>query len=124
MRLICKVCKRAFIIKRNIIDLFTTQRYFICDECYKKNSLDIKLSKIPLDDNYTLNIISLLDEEIVINYEAYLNEYSLIAEKYMYQTLILFDVFKPNKTVLDNLSTIAKLERTNVCVLCFKFVLN
>ncbi len=122
--MICKVCKRAFIIKRNIIDLFSSQRYFMCDECYIKNPINIKLSKLPLDDNYILTVISILDEDKLVNFDAYLNEYSLIAEKYMHNTMVLYDVFRPNKTILDNMSAIAKLEKTNICVLCFKFVLN
>lgn len=122
--MICKICKRAFVIKRDIVDLFLKQRYFICDECYIKNPVDIKLSKMPLDDNYTLTVISILDEEKNIFFDAYLNEYSYLVEKYIHKTILLYDVFKLNKTLLDNLSVIAKLERTNICVLCFKFIIN
>ncbi len=106
------------------MDLFLKQRYFICDECYIKNPVDIKLSKMPLDDNYTLTVISILDEDKNLFFDAYLNEYSYLVEKYIHKTILLYDVFKLNKTLLDNLSVIAKLERTNICVLCFKFIIN
>jgi hypothetical protein len=122
--MICLVCKKAFVIKRGIYDLFSKQRYFICDKCFKEHPIKLEYSKIPLDDNYALNVISILPESSNSYYLAYLNEYSMVVERYLNRSILLFDKFYLTKRNLNIINTIAKLERCNIFVICFKFIIN
>ena len=122
--MICMICKKAFIIERRIIDIFEYQRYFICNKCYKEHPIHIEYNKIPLENNYFLNVISIIDESFKGNFAAYLNEYSYIVEEYyLKKSVILYDVFSLNKYNIDALNKVALLERNDIYVICFKFVI-
>lgn len=124
VKMICLICKRAFVINRGIKDLFEKQRYFICDKCYREHPISLEYNKIPLDDNYYLNVISLLSDNNNSYYLAYLNEYSQVVERYLNRSILLFDKFYLSKRNLNIINTIAKLERCNIFVICFKFIIN
>ncbi len=118
------ICKKAFVIKRGILDLLDKQRYFICDKCYLEHPVKLEYINIPLDSKYMLHIISLLDENDKSYYLAYLNEYSYLVQKYLDKPIILYDIFYLSNNNLKDLSIIARLERSNIYIICFKFIIN
>ena len=121
--MICLICKRAFVIDRGIIDLFKKQRYFICNKCYKDYPLEIKYQKIPLDNNYDLNIISLLPDCFKGYYLAYINEYSYIVERYLDRPILLYDSFYLSKDNIKNAQAISGIEKSDIYIICFKFII-
>ncbi len=118
------ICKKAFVINRGIEDLLLKQRYFICNKCYLEHPIKLEYTDIPLDSKYMLHIISLLNENDKSYYLAYLNEYSYLIQKYLDKPIILYDVFYLSTNNIKDLSIIASLERSNIYVICFKFIIN
>lgn len=76
----CLVCGKMFNEKRNLYELFRTKKYNVCIDCIKANPINIEFNYIPLD-NHTLEIVSLFENNKIINYEGFHNEYEKIYMK-------------------------------------------
>ena len=74
------MCDNFFNEKRCLKDLFRTKQFYICNACLNKYPFQINKSIIPLD-NHSLEIVSLFEKDKRINYEAFIDEYSLIYKK-------------------------------------------
>lgn len=115
----CSECNKEFIVKRKISDLLKKQFYLICDDCYKKYPIKIEYIELPLNNNHYLKIISLLDESIKINKNAYLIEYSKIVEKYLKEYPILIDNLVINKRNMTQFEYLSKIIKNDVLIITF-----
>ena len=118
--LYCMLCKRGFIVKRTLSNLFTKYNYLICDLCYEKNKLDLCLSSIPLDNRRMLHIITLLSPDKIMNYKAFIHEYGMVLSKYLYRNPIVMDRVFLNKTFIDNMNNLSMIIEDDVYVVAYK----
>lgn len=116
----CVLCKRGFIIKRMISTLFKKDNYIICDDCYKKNPLDICLSTIPLNNRKMLNIISMFSSDIITNYKAFIFEYSFIVLKYLNLEPIIIDRIFLNNDFINSMNDLSLLLDKDLYVITYK----
>lgn len=98
----CLICGKIFNEPRSLKDLFRTKKFNICLECLKKYKLEINFSVIPIKDHF-LEIISLFEKDYGINYEAFLETFSIIYKKVCYLNQEKFIVIVSKVYLTDEL---------------------
>ena len=121
--MLCVVCKKFFIYKRNISNLLVKQRYFICDKCYKETLFDMSITRIPLNNGYYVNIFGILNESYNGYIHAYINEYSYVVSYYLKYKPLLYAVIYLNNSFLDDISVIANINQSDVFVVAYKLII-
>ena len=117
----CRFCNNDFYIRRELHELFSNKKLYICDSCYQRYPIDLDILEFPLDD-YHCVILSMFKKNYYIDYDYFIDEYSKI-----YQSLILrngymvlfFDVFTLNDYTIEMVDIYSKLLEKNIYVLCF-----
>ena len=114
------MCNNFFNEKRCLKDLFRTKQFYICNACINKYPFEINKSIIPLE-HHSLEIISLFEKDRRINYEAFVDEYSLIYKKVCELNCNRFIVFVNklylNEETLDDYNCISTLLDKDIIVL-------
>ncbi len=116
----CLNCKNDFYVKRNFLTLFETKKYYICDDCFKKNPINFKYENVKLE-NFDLSIISMTDNCYKFNIDAYQKEISLTTKKIIKKDyfFIYLDIFKLNDTNIEIINFLANDVKKNILLLCF-----
>ena len=118
---ICLNCGCKFYIKRNILELFSTKKEYLCMACYKKYPLNIKFEDIILD-NYEVRIVSMFNELKVKDLNYYINEYDKIYKSLLKTTnlpIIFVDEIILNDDTFEELDAMTKLFKSNLIILTF-----
>ena len=76
----CMICDQIFNEPRMLKDLFRTKQFHVCLNCLKNYPIKINFSHIPLE-NHMLEVVTLFENDKNINYDAFLEQYSLIYKK-------------------------------------------
>ena len=117
----CVYCNKVFYIKRSLLELFSTKKEYICNTCYKKYPIDIRMEKIRLDI-YDCTIISLFSEKYYIDKNYYIREYSKVFNAFYKKEnneLLFFDEIDLDDNGLALLDGISKLLKSNLIILVF-----
>ena len=118
--MLCLACEEEFNEPRFLKDLFRTKKFYTCLECVKKYPIDLKISMIPLN-GYMLEIVTLYENDKRINYDAFLNEYSIIYKKIVdnnqNKLVITVDKFYLIHDVVDEFESISTLIDKDIIVL-------
>ena len=96
---------------------------YLCDECYKKYPIDMKMEYIPLD-KYNCYILSLFQKNIRFDYNYYINEYSQIFKffnKLRYHIIFIENIKMDIDSYLE-LDMITKLVKKDILVMSFKTI--
>ncbi|MFI3251776.1 MAG: hypothetical protein R3Y60_01415 [bacterium] len=76
----CLNCKGNIVIKRNLLNLFSLKKEYICDECFKNINFDFNEIILPVNYYYIrINYLIINDEKII--HDCLINEYSKIYNK-------------------------------------------
>ena len=117
----CVFCNNNFYIKRSILELFKIDKEYICNKCYKKYPIDIRLEKIQLDI-YECTLITLFEKKYYINMNYYLKEYSKVFKSFYKKDnyeLLFFDEVDLSDNGLAYLDGVSKLLESNIIILAF-----
>ena len=121
--MICLNCRKAFIVKRTINDLFDKQNYLICDKCLRNNPFKIQEDIIPLD-NHILRITNLFDMQQKNVFKAFDNEFEHIFQN-LYNKYPNYHFIKVYNYVLNNenlreISHLSKELNKDIWIICFR----
>ena len=119
--MVCKSCGKKFYIKKTLYDLFSKKYEYLCDKCYMKYPIDLKLTSIILD-KYHCHILSVFQRKYPINYNYYINEYSKIVETSLQKSgyiLLFFDYIYLNDYMVELLDFYSKLFKKNLYIITF-----
>ncbi len=117
----CVICNDIFYIKRRLLELFNTEKVYICNKCYKKHPIDFKYEAIQLD-KYECIILSMFKKRERIEYNGFFKEYSKVFIANMNRKnyhALFFDHIILNDNTLEILDSYSKLLQSNLIVLCF-----
>ena len=56
-------------------------------------------------------------------YLAYINEYSYIVERYLDRPILLYDSFYLSKDNIKNAQVVSGIEKSDIYIICFKFII-
>ena len=116
----CVICDNLFYVKRNILELFKTDKEYVCNRCYKKYPINLKFEAIQLD-KYNCVILSMFNKRDKIEYNGFFKEYSKLFIANMHRKefkALFFDHLKLNDETLELLDAYSKLLRSNIIILC------
>ena len=117
----CVICNDIFYIKRRLLELFNTEKVYICNKCYKMHPIDFKYEAIQLD-KYECIILSMFKKRERIEYNGFFKEYSKLFIANMHRNgfeALFFDHIKLDDDTLEILDAYSKLLRSNIIILCF-----
>ena len=120
----CVYCHESFYIKRGILDLFKSDKEYICNKCYKKYPLNLRIEHIQLD-LYECMVISIFKSRYRIDYNYYFKEVGKIYESLINKkgyTLLFFDMVKLDDSVFEVLDGISKLNKSNLIILTYNII--
>ena len=119
--MLCKNCGKNFYIKKSLHNLFERKYEYLCEKCYKKYPIELKLNSLILDE-YHCYILSLFSKKYTVNYDYFVNEYSKIYwslfSKKAYQ-ILFFDYIYLTDNVIEILDFYSKLLRKNLYIITF-----
>lgn len=118
--LICKICKRGFIIERGISRLLCKDNYLVCNRCYKDNPINLNISNIPLNNGRCLKIITLFDNDSYLNYSSFIYEYSKVASFYIKFEPIFLDRIYLNEKFISDMNDLSEIKDDDIYVLTYK----
>ncbi|MCR5787093.1 MAG: hypothetical protein K6G28_05275 [Acholeplasmatales bacterium] len=122
----CKICNKTFFVQRKLKNLLETQRYFICDDCYKKYKIDLEFNVIPLDD-FDLIILSLFKEAYKFKGDPFIIEYSNLFNyaitHYKDEIIICEKNIYIDDKKLELFNNISKISKTSLVLICNAYVL-
>ncbi|MGL4949393.1 MAG: hypothetical protein ACRC5M_03340 [Anaeroplasmataceae bacterium] len=118
----CLNCNKRIIIKRSLSTLFKNEMILICDDCFKKNPINITYNEVELD-NYKLKIYSLFENDVIVKYNPYLKEYSYLICKLLSDNILVFDSIIFNDETIQFVESVCKLLESNLVIVCFKYLL-
>ncbi len=76
----CLNCSTNIVIKRNLLNLFSLRKEYICNECYNKLNIDFNDIILPIN-NYDLRIYYLLTETNNFVYDSLTKENTQLYNK-------------------------------------------
>ncbi len=117
----CVICNDLFYIKRRILDLFSTNKEYICNKCYSKYPITLKYEAIQLD-RYKCVIISMFKKRSRIEYNGFVKEYSKLFIANLKRDgyhAIFIDHIKLTEEFLETMDIYSKLLDSNLAILCF-----
>ena len=117
----CVICNELFYIKRRILDLFKTEKEYVCNRCYKRYPINLNYEAIQLD-KYKCVIISMFNKKNRIEYNGFVKEYSKLFISNMYRKgfhAIFLDHVILNDDFLEIMDMYSKLLKKNLAILCF-----
>ncbi len=117
----CIFCNELFYIKRTILDLFNTDKEYICNRCYKRYPINLTYEAIQLD-KYECVIISMFKKRYKIDYNGFYKEYSkLFMANYIREGYhaMFFSHIKLTEDFLELIDAFSKLLDSNIAILCF-----
>ena len=115
----CVICNELFYIKRRILDLFKTDKEYVCNRCYKRYPINLKYEAIQLD-KYKCVIISMFNTRNRIEYNGFFKEYTKLfisMNRDGFHALFL-DHIKLNDDFLEIMDMYSKLLKRNLAILC------
>lgn len=117
--MICKCCGRKFFIRRELLKLFAEQKAYLCDSCYRRYPLALRLQQIPLTQ-YHCYILTMFSEYPRVNVNFYAFEYSRICRQFMGRKNYFFlflNSFSLSDEAIEVLDAISLLNRKNLFIL-------
>lgn len=117
----CVICNEIFYIKRKILDLFKSDKEYVCNKCYKRYPIDLKFEPIQLD-KYKCVIISMFKTRYRIEYNGFVKEYTKLFISNMYRDgyhALFFEHIILNDDFLETIDMYSKLLKKNLAILCF-----
>ncbi|MFI3329661.1 MAG: hypothetical protein R3Y05_04115 [bacterium] len=119
--MICLNCKERIIQKRNILNLFSLKKEYICNNCYKQIIFEPNEILLPIN-NYDLRIYYLLKETQNFKYDSLTKENTIIFKK-LKQTnyfVITINRYYMSDTNYNLLEALANHLQQNIIVLVYE----
>jgi len=117
----CIYCNKVFYIKRDLLNLFNTNKEYICNGCYKKYPINLRYEAVMLD-KYSCVIISMFNRKYNIDYNGYYKEYSKVFNSLLNKKdyfPLFIDFLNLEYETLETLDCYSKLVKKNLIILCF-----
>ncbi|MBQ9900471.1 MAG: hypothetical protein IJM36_05030 [Acholeplasmatales bacterium] len=120
----CVICNDLFFIKRNILELFHTQKEYICNRCYKRYPINLRYEAIQLE-KYNCVILSMFKKTERIEYNGFYKEYSKLFIANMHRKgfkALFFNHIRLNDETLEVFDAYSKLLRSDIIILCLSII--
>ena len=117
----CRFCNNDFYIRRELHELFSNKKLYICDSCYQRYPIDLDILEFPLND-YHCVILSMFKKNYYIDYDYFIDEYSKIFQSLMLRNgymVLFFEIFTLNDFTVEMLDLYSKLLEKNIYIFCF-----
>ena len=119
--MICKNCGKNFYIKKSLHELFKVKYEYLCDNCYRKYPIELKVTPLILDE-YHCYILSMFPKKYNVRYDYFINEYSKIYASLINKkgyVVLFFDYVYLSDNVIEIFDLYTKLFKKNLYVLTF-----
>lgn len=119
--MICYKCNKLFYVKRGLLDLFKEKKEYLCNDCYRKYPIELKMDFLQFD-YYSCTIISMFKKRYPVEYNWYYREYSKIFEAYINKDdyhILFFNFIELNQDTMEVLNALCYLFKRNIIVICF-----
>jgi hypothetical protein len=119
--MICRNCGKRFYIKRSLHELFKRTEEYLCDKCYKKYPIELKITPLILEE-YHCYILSMFSKKYYIDYNYFISEYSKIYFSSLNKKgyiILFFDYLYLSDNVIEILDLYSKLFNKNLYIITF-----